>query len=375
MNTFLPVHILTLRQRVELLAPSDFVEAGDYLLDDENAAQLMIFARGGEMIPPQSKNLECYARVHAPSESPEVQSVLFMRAGGFGDLVLLTPVLREHKRRWPDKKIGVSCFPPYAAVLEGLPYVDEVLPYPLPMLAAKNYDRWVFLEHAIECNPEAEKKHATDILAGIAKLPMEGANMQPDYIVKPSEAVWAQATYPRTEKRRVCIQVGASALNRRYPLAMVGAMAGMFLERGWEVYLLGAMGELPPQTKTPPGLVNLTAAGLTFRQSCAVLNACDVAVAPDSAMTHVAGALNVPCVSLYGAFEWQMRTKYSPSVFAIQGSAGCPAPCYHHVNQARQDHFPKHCPTQAQRHCALMADIKPERVVAKAEQVGRRVVA
>ncbi len=358
------MHILTLDRRLELLAETDVIEPGSYLMEDENAGQLMVLAGRGEMRPVADRGDE------VPTLAPVGSNVLFLRVGGFGDLILLTPVLREHKRQFPNAKIGVCCFPHYACVLEGLPYVDKIVPYPLPLDTANKWDRWVFLEKVIEGNPRAQEVHITDIFAEHAGITLE--DKKPDYALKPSESLWAFGQYPRNAKKRACIQVGASARIRRYPLAMVGEVARGLIGRGWEVFLMGARGELPPKKKEVTGLRDLTADGLTFRQSCAVLNTADVVIAPDSALAHVAGALDVPAVGLYGPFHWKVRTAYSPSITAIQGNNGC-APCYHHVNQGRQDHFPKHCPSAQHGFCQVLASIQPDRVVALAEKVARTV--
>jgi hypothetical protein len=125
-----------------------------------------------------------------PSENYNERKILIMRAGGFGDLVLLTPVLREIKRLWPTCILQVSTMPHYASVLAGLSYVDEVLPYPLPYDDAYGTGPKVYLENAIERNPRAKTLHMTELFAEIAGIPTP-ENLLPDYRVKASEAIWA----------------------------------------------------------------------------------------------------------------------------------------------------------------------------------------
>lgn len=363
------MHIIHFAEPLELLADKDTLPAGEYLMEDENAGQLMCFARRAEMRPVADMPKE---KRGALFTSPEATSALFLRVGGYGDLILLTPVLREHKRQFPDARIGVCCFPPYAAVLENLSYVDEIVPYPLPLAKAYEWERWVFLEKAIECNPRAKDVHATDLFAEIAGV-LLGEDRKADYVVRSAEALEAHQKFPRSSKRRACIHVATSARARNYPLALSGEVTKSLVDAGWEVFLIGEKGQLPPMKKDYPGIVNLTDKGLSFRQTAAIVNGCDVLIAPDSAFVHVAGALGVPCVALFGPFHWKLRTAYYPSVTALHGHEGC-SPCWHHMAQVRQDHFPKHCPTRDKGYCGLMYSIEPARIVAKAGQIARNLV-
>ena len=348
------VHYLTLRNKIALGELS--VEAGDYITDDVTAAHLLVLADGGTMEP---------VRVSRPfiQEDPPA-SILFSRMGGFGDLVLLAPVLRHLKAKYPALRIGVSTMPHYGAALANLPYIDEVLPYPLSRAETERFESWVFLEKAIESNPEAEKIHMTDLFAKLAGVGMEGADKRPDYKVKPSEAIWANEAYPRQANvRRICIQVGTSSLARTYPRPQMGEAANELVKRGFEVFLMGAKGEIRTTNQLPKNMKNLSDADLTFRQSCAVLATADCVIGSDSALVHVAGALGVPAVALYGPFPWKLRTAYAPTTFAIQGNGEC-APCFHHYKAALKNHFPEKCPTKEQGVCGVLADIKPDRIVA-----------
>lgn len=357
------MHILNLPSRVEL-GPKDAVEPGEYVVEDVSGAQLLVLAGGGKMrLATQEPPLN-------PETNYNGKKILILRAGGFGDLVLMTPVLREIKRRWPQCVLTVSTMGHYGQVLANLPFVDAVLPYPLPLDVYAAQDAHVFYENAIERNPRAQEVHMTELfgeIAGITGI----ENLRPEYRVKATEAIWAAEAYPRVNgTRRVCIQIGASAKCRVYPRDLMGQAVAALLKRGWEVFLMGAAGEIKLPDTVPPGLRNLAAADLTFRQSCAVASMADCVVGNDSAMLHVAGALGVPAVGLYGPFPWQLRTKHCPTTVSLQGAGKC-APCFHHTNVARRDHFPADCPSKARGFCEVLAEIKPERIVAKVEQIAR----
>lgn len=367
------MHILTLSARLEL-GPKDILDPGKYISTDVVAAQLLLMADGdGSMTPLEEMRhfeRDQTGALRANSDW-NGKRILIQRGGGFGDLVLMTPVLREIKRRWPTCHIGISTMSHYSVCLLNLPYIDEILPFPVPMETANKFDAWVFYENAVEKNSHAKELHITELfgeIAGINEIP----DLKPDYRVKPTEAIWANEAYPRDGKRRIAVQVGAAAKLRRYP--MWGEACSEMSRRGWEIMLLGTPGELPPMDpkKTPPGINNLTAVGLTFRQSCAVLNGCDAFAGSDTALLHVAGALGVPAVGLYGPFPWRLRTAHCPTTVALSGVGEC-APCFHHVGPTMRQDFPDKCPSKAKGMCEVLASIKPERVVAKIDQIARRI--
>jgi ADP-heptose:LPS heptosyltransferase len=359
------MHILTLEDTVDL-GSKQVIKPDSYLIDDINAAHLLVLASRGTM------NKLATIRTLDETQDWNNKRILVMRAGGFGDLVLLTPVLREIKRRWPSCYIAVSTMATYAQVISNLPYVDHISEYPIQIDNANTFDAWVFLENAIERNPRAEEVHMTELfgeIAGISSI----EDIKPDYKVKATEAIWANEAYPRVEgTRRCCIQIGTSALCRTYPRPKLGEVCTALIQKGWEVFLLGANGEIRVD-KMPHNMRNLADADLTLRQSAAVMNNADVFLGSDSALLHIAGALAVPAVGLYGPFPWFLRTKHCPTTVAISGTGAC-APCFHHVNSARRNHFPDYCPSKSKGICQVLEDISPARIVTKLESIARNQI-
>ena len=371
---FAVMHHLTLAEPVKL-SPVITLKPDQYICEDLNGAQLMCHAGGGTMSPLTER------RPFDETKDWNGKRLLFVRAGGFGDLVLMTPVFREIKRRWPNCILHVSTMSGYSAVLSGLPYIDATIGYPVPEVQAKTYDCWVFFENAIEHNPLAQKMHMTDLFAEITGLTAkdglaaEGGHpalddYHADYRVAPEETTWVLIQYPRKPgKKRLCMQVGASARCRQYPSGQFTEIVKEMLKAGWEVFILGAPGEIP---KVPniPDLYNLTSVNTTFRQSCAVINNSDAFVGNDSALLHVAGALKIPAVGLYGPFPWNLRTKYEETTFSFQGKGDC-APCFHHQNPFLGNAFPEHCPSKDKGYCQVLASIDIKRIISKIESIAK----
>lgn len=321
-----------------------------YLVEDHNAAQFMI--QGG-------------ARVNSRGFCPNLpdgdwngKKILISRCGALGDLLMLTPSLRELKFRWPQSHVTVATFPRYRGILEGNPHVDAFLEYPLIEDETEPFSGFLWLEDAVETHPDARAMPIIDALArrfGFTEL--LDRSLVLDGIVPALEA------FPRTGKKRVGIQTRASAAYKSYERESMDQVAMLLYTHGWEVFLFGNPGEI--NAPDMPGLVNVTRTAKTVRESAEIAATCDVILAPDSFFVHLAAALGLPCVALYGPFPANLYTAHYPKCRPIQGFGAC-SPCFHHP---RGTHYPPDGPCWKSGRCDVLAKIKPQAVARKVEEV------
>lgn len=387
------MHILQLDGQVQL-SDADIIEPGVYLGEDCFSAQLLVMGGGGTMEPLRESRKPLFSAPDADKElfsahsktEPAVNcaggafmeeqtvikpctSILIGRTGGLGDLTLLTPVLREIKCRWPSVKIAVASIRELQQSIQNLPFIDELLQYPVLKSVAEQYDGWIWLEGAVEKGEDAKTLHSVDCVAKFIGLELpEDCDKLQSYVVTEQERAWVQWAYPRINGiRRICIQTNASARCRTYPMNKTKEVIRDLLQKNWEVFLLGSPGEVKEPEKPIPGL-RVVADGATFRQRAALIESADCVLAPDSSLTHIAGALKIPCVALYGPFAWQQRTKYCPTTRALTRKEGfsC-APCNHHATPMQS--FPKNCPTAEKGYCGVLEAITPKQIVEAIEEI------
>lgn len=358
------MHLLTLTQPVDC-GPNGIMPAGQLLLEDTNAAAILLQALPGSAsmmpwLPPRSTALRVTinGRIGSPEELPH--NILVIRPGAFGDLIQLTPALRALHRKHPDAYINVAVNPKFREVLLGLPYVHGLIPYPVPVERLAEFDLIIPLERALEHNPAAQDMTIVDAFALRLGVEVPAFDRKADLILTPEEKQWAKEKYPRDKRRRVVVQPTASDACRTYPMDKLKLVLRGLLEQGWEIMVVGE----PKSVWIGPadGLYNLTADELSFRQSCAVAWTADAIFAPDSAFLHVAGALGKPAVGVFAAFHWNTRITNHPTVEAIQGVGKC-SPCHHH--RWGPWVWPKGQPCEKAGFCTVLAEIEPGRIVAK----------
>lgn len=350
------MHILNLENAVEL-ASDDTIHPGEYLVEDTNGSQLLCISNGGKMNELHER------RPFDETQDWNERRILFVRSGGIGDLVLLTPILREIKLRWPKVTIHVACIKEYGQVLKHLASVDQVLPFPISMSLAIDYDCWVFLENVMEKGEDSKHMHSVDLVAKHIGLTNISDKCQ-EYNVTSREQIWAEEAFPRIDgKRRICVQANASARCRSYPPPLLSQIIGKLLEDGWEIFLMGAPNAGLKLEKEAPGLT-VMAEGYTLRQRAAIIANSDMVLSPDSSLAHIAGAVKTPCVALYSVFKWQQRTKYSPTTVGVNAVGECTG-CNFHAHL--QFHFPKDKPCTTVGYCVPLSEIKPERILSLIE--------
>jgi ADP-heptose:LPS heptosyltransferase len=97
-----------------------------------------------------------------------------------------------------------------------------------------------------------------------------------------------------------------------------------------------------------------------------VLETCACVIAPDSSILHLASALDVPAVGLFGSIPWHLRTGYAEKTFSLQGKCSHGV-CFHHERNGQV--WPIAGPCQKSGLCDALDSLEPARIVAKLESL------
>ena len=172
---------------------------------------------------------------------------------------------------------------------------------------------------------------------GITTIDDRGIEMWLDEAAEASTAtIWSQA-FPGPKSRPVIgLNIGASWPTKRWPKEYFADLADQLIDHGFAIaYFGGPMDvEFVEQAislmkhKDHPQVVKLTGK-VTLMELAAMLKKCRVFVTNDSGPMHIATAMRVPLVSMFGASPVQGFWPYNDISVVLKSPLPC-HPCYKH---------------------------------------------
>ncbi|HUU57436.1 MAG TPA: glycosyltransferase family 9 protein [bacterium] len=343
------------------------------LLPDETAAQLNAMRPGLVELGDVDGNYNRYAGYDLTEKS-----LLLVRNGGFGDLLFLTPLIRYLDDKYDHDGIAVTCGRKYEGLFLRNSRVRRIHTYPVRLKDFVSYDYQLCFEGTIE-NSKDPELHAVDLFArhaGIHDLDDRTLEYEVDRaLANKAKNILRYDLGVKPDDVKIAVHLRSSSLIRNYPPENSLRVAAALGIGGAKVFLLGTKRDwdeiVGVDRETLIKLKNVTNLCGRFKSmdgTAAFLSKMDLLIGPDSALVHVAGALRLPTVALYGPFPGAVRTKYYPGCLTLEGKKrkwlglrSC-SPCFIHGH--------KPCP-KAKRDgiSRCLRKLKPETVVRAALEV------
>ncbi|MBW0000645.1 MAG: glycosyltransferase family 9 protein [Verrucomicrobia bacterium] len=240
------------------------------------------------------------------------------RPAALGDVLMCTPVLRELKRRNPQRRIRF--YTDYGPLVKGLPYIDEVLPYdrrPANILE-------LGYEHAVP--PEV---HISRIIGD--KLGLKLTDTRPDCIIRSDLVEGYRKTLAQLPAPRIVFLRRASVWtpNKTWPdpnwVTLINSVArkAAMIEIGQKDAAAG--------TIASPNYVDLRGE-TSLEELVALVAASDLYVGPVSGPMHIAVSVGTPSVTICGGYESPRGLQHAPDLQSTPNvflSSDLPcAPCW-----------------------------------------------
>jgi heptosyltransferase-2 len=280
--------------------------------------------------------------------------ILVVRYRFIGDTILTVPFLRNLRRAYPHATIDVLVGPQSGSVLEGCPYINELIVFDTTrfhkydsgpgrtghffqyavQLRRRQYDlvfllkrslssallawltgaryrighntegRRIFLTHAVPWDASRHEVESTLDVLRASHVPIVD-----DYLeswVSQSEQADIAARVPELERAgtRMLIHAAAAHAAKMYPLKGWAEVVKVLQARlNATCYFTGAAQDtaLYDELEALAGVKGVNLAGkLSIRESLALYHRMDLAVCVDSGPAHMAAAAGVPTVAIFG---------------------------------------------------------------------------
>lgn len=247
--------------------------------------------------------------------------------GGIGDLLMMTPGLHALKEMYPEKEIHLAIPKRYFPIFKHNPDV-KLVDIEETSLDHLRYRKWFNFTDCPASRVEARiapkvKKNRIEIFAkalGVRLIHRWKMDYRPRYFISDEEReikgdFWAKNNLDG--RPVIGIQLRSEEIYRDFP-----HMKELARELAKEYHVIVFDTE-PIEGYEDSGIIKLS--GVSLRVAFSIASGCDVIVAPDSSFVHFAGAMDIPCVALYGPIDGLVRTKDYPrcTPIDVRESLGC----------------------------------------------------
>lgn len=303
-----------------------------------------------------------------------------------GDLLLVTPVLRTLRTNYPKAHIALLADQKLADLVRLNPCINELIPIDkkgyhnklstyfsflrdlrkkefdlvinlhanerASFLAAfsgankiMGYSSWglgVFFDFVMKNRKEVKHQVEShfDVLRegiGLTQIDDRGLEMVLDESSEEKAAKLWQTAFPDQQVPVIAFNIGASWPTKRWPKESFAELADKLLEKGYGIVFLGGTmdEEIVGETirlmrhKDHSNVAVLTGK-MSLMELGAVLKKCRALVTNDSGPMHVAVAMNVPLVSMFGASPVTGFSPYNDISVVLKSPVDC-HPCYSHT--------------------------------------------
>lgn len=279
---------------------------------------------------------------------PKKKTLLLFRSGGIGDVMFMLPLIKHLKEKF-EAKIKAGTTPTYITLLENNPYIDEKFMMPFELKEMETSDYHLTFEGVIEdIDKNAKTIHAVDLFLKEANVNFTKISSE-DKIPKLGldeshlRKIRKKLSYLK-EDVKIGVQLQASSPIRTFPLEKLIGVLRELATRGYAIFIFGGRKQqdlgkhvqrILINFSSHEKVINLANEHINLKDSIAFANEMSLIIAPDSSFVHIAGALEVPIVGLYGCFPSMLRMKYYKKAIGIDTNVPCApsfthghAPCY-----------------------------------------------
>lgn len=247
---------------------------------------------------------------------------------GIGDILMTTPAIAALKKKYPDKKIEVSCQPKLWPALQYNPDIDRLSDCSAPSNPRRYYATidlstpCARYESARIAAGKPVQKSRAEIFAEAAGARDKLTDLRPKYNIIPKDRIWAREFIAETtdpNKPKVAVGLRSAEMYRNWPEEYFGQLFEL-LKPHFEILLIDHSREHFFEAA-------IDACGFPLHKSIAIIEQCSGLITVDTSLLHFGAALDIPTVALFGPIDYRPRCKGYSNVTVITSNMKC-IPCW-----------------------------------------------
>ena len=279
-----------------------------------------------------------------------MKKALVIRLGAYGDMIIITPVLKKLKEL--GYYVILNTNKRGQEVMLNNPNVDEIILHVEPedvndlqkiwdkLKEDIKPDKFINFSESIECNvamhpfnPEyiySKKERAIrcdknyyDVTEAWAGL--EGCDKQPEMYFTEEEILKAKSHLDES-KFNILWVLSGSGQQKVYPWTEYVMGELLLKHEDIRIITTGDMKCQLLETLQDKDIIHI-AGEVTMRESCALTSVVDLVVGPDTGVLHASGCFSTPKIGLLGHTNKNNITKYFDNDYSIEANVAC-SPCF-----------------------------------------------
>lgn len=268
------------------------------------------------------------------------KTLLVIAQAAIGDALCMTPALREIKKRYPDMILNVTISGKARPVLERLPYIDNLLPMPVPFKEVAKADYIVKFVEMVN-TPQFDNLSLVDYY--LWKLYIYKAEKEtPDVVIDEAVVDEMKEVFQKIRdasggKKVLLFHYLASSVHRTLPPKLLKEIEELI----WDKYVpvICSMPQEDITVETALDVYGIRAANLSvfmkdIRYLIASVYLSDAVITADTATLHIAAGLEKPTVLISGPIDPELRSSNYSTVIPISPNyrgQTCVSPCMKHA--------------------------------------------
>lgn len=252
------------------------------------------------------------------------------RYGGYGDIIMSTTGIETLAKKYPNAEIHYALPKEYFLAVENNPIIKKLID--INTLNIKTCSGKIIIDISSPCAyyessrirmRKKVEKSRVEIFAEALGVRGYLEDLKPKYYTTKKEITWAKKFLGKSDKPLIGLVLKTAEKYRNWPIENYYKLAKKLKE---DVKLVIIDLERGYDFKD-----TINACGFPFRKSAAIVSQCDLIVTPDTSHLHVAAALNIPTVALFGPIDSQARCKGYSNTTVITSEIDC-EPCWRNRN-------------------------------------------
>ncbi|MGE4241058.1 glycosyltransferase family 9 protein [Ramlibacter sp.] len=351
-----------------------------------------------------------------------MKSVLVVVTRQIGDVLLTTPLIREVRSLWPEAAVDVLGFEGTLGMLEGNPDVRERIATPaqlgfggawrllrrlwrrydlvlvadpgdrahlfgwaasrvragvLPERSSSNWWKRALLTHAVESGGDPSGVHIVAERLSLLAPWTSASHVSNASLVAPEGSALPAPLQSRLHAGYIVMHTPSMWPYKQWPLSHFRELASLLTADGRQVVLTGGPGAhdracVDAMKGCAPESMLVDAGSLDFRQLARLIRGAALYIGPDTSISHLAAACDVPVLAIFGPTNPQRWAPWPGSGVAIARQASSQTLRNITIVQADLPCVPcgkAGCEDHRQSGTACLPAITPQRVAEAARRI------